>query len=189
MADENQQLTPVDQKASKGGGKGKTVTVIIIVIVVIVLLGVGGYFLRNYFVEKTAEVILETGVDADVDVDGDTTTFSNESGTTEIEQSSTWPSDIPSSIPKYSDGKIVSSMTNTDKTMGMSWTVNIEGTSKSAFTEYLSDLASAGYAPTSNTDMGDAVIANHENDTHSILASYNGEDSAVSLIISENYTP
>ena len=187
MADETQQPAPVDQEAPKGGGKGKTVTVIIIVIVVIVLLGVGGYFLRNYFAEETAEKILESGTGVDVEIDGDTTTLSDEDGTLEHTETSTWPSDAPSDIPKYTDGKIESVVTNTDNELGTAWYVTVEGTDDIAVGKYSEDLISAGYASSSSTSADDFLMVSHDNGTNSITLSFTPSDETLVIMISENY--
>lgn len=127
---ENQQEAPASTNSNPAPTPKKGMNagiIILIVILVLVALGIGGCFIaKNYVTKKIGDV--STG---NLKI-GDTTV--------NVDENQTWPSDLASSVPKFSGGKIQ----GTSKT-GNTWIVVIENATEADYTSYKKALENAGW--------------------------------------------
>lgn len=92
-------------------------TIIIIVVVVLATLSIGGYLVSRFLLKKVAEQITEsliegaTGgkVDIDSEAEGEDISIETKNGLYLMTSDNEWPSDMPSSVPEFSYGKIKAS--------------------------------------------------------------------------------
>jgi len=169
----------------KKAGGNKAVTIVIVVIVILGALGIAGYFgvryLLNRASEEVAEEIFESSFGGDVDLDysEDGATLETEEGTTTMGSSANWPSDMPSSVPKYTEGNITYSSTTTD-----GWNMMFEEIGSDSLDFYKAALEDKGWiivASTNSATSGNSLQA--ENDTYDlyILAFEEGENASMTV--------
>ncbi len=171
MAEDNKEKTTAPAPApEKKSGSNKALTVVIIVIVVLAALGAAGYFGVRYLLnragEEVAEGIFESAIDGEVDFDysEDGATIETEEGTASTGSKAAWPSDMPSSVPKYDEGNLTYSST----TIG-GWNLMYEEIGSTSLDSYKSALVDKGWtivADSSSTVSGNTLQA--ENDSYDL---------------------
>jgi len=138
MAEE--QTKPAPKKMS-------TATIAIIVVVALVVLGGGGYISRmlsRKAAEKTAENLIKNATGADVDVNGEDVKVTSKDGSVESSKTKTWPTDMPTDVPKFTLGSITETMKMTIGN-GQSWTVSFSSIKTGAFETYCDTLKQNGF--------------------------------------------
>jgi len=181
---------PTAQAPEKKSGGNKTLTVVIIVVAILGVLGVAGYFGVRYLLNRTGEEItegiLESTTDGDVDLDynEDGGTVTTEDGTTSVGSSAEWPSDIPSSVPKYTEGNITYSSTTTD-----GWSMMYEEIGSTSLASYKSSLEDKGWTIISSTDATSGNSIQAENGTYDlyIIAFEEGETATLTVTKKSDY--
>ena len=190
MTEENgEAIKPVAPAPEKKTGSNKTMTVVIIVIVVLAALGVTGYYGVRYLFHKAGEKVGEelvenalessTGGNVDYDYDDDGATLESEDGTTSVGSKAEWPSDMPSSVPKYSSGEITYSSTTAE-----SWYLMYENINSADLTSYKSALEEAGWeiVTTSNsTNSGESIQAENSSYELYIMAFVEGKSATLTV--------
>lgn len=193
MADEIKTEAPRDSassisSSSSGGGKSKAGLIIIIVLVVVVILGVAGYAVSKYVGRKIGENLTEgifsaaTGGKVDVNTKDNSVKISDESGSMEL-GSSTWPSSMPSEVPKYTGGKITYSSAETTNKI---WSVGFEEVPTNAYDTYKSALTGAGWTVSSETDIGLVKTGIFEKGSWTLNFSVDPESKGATLGVTEN---
>ena len=97
--------------------------------------------------EKTSEKMIEKslGEDAEVDIDKDKVTIQTEEGTFTTDASGTsWPDEIPSDVPQFDHGDIISVSTQ-DMAGSKSWVVMYEEVAPKALEKYKEELEAKGF--------------------------------------------
>ena len=188
MAEEIKTSAPAPAPApEKKSGGNKAVTVIVIVVVIMAVLGAAGYFGVRYLLnragEEVAEGIFESAVDGEVDLDysEDGATIETEDGTTSTGSKAEWPSDIPSSVPKYTDGDLTYSST----TIG-GWNLMYEEIKSTSLDSYKSALEDKGWTIVANSSS--AVSGNSlqaENDSYDLYVLAFEEGKTATLTVTE----
>lgn len=184
MADEMQQQP--NQPAQPSSGGSNTTKIVIIILVIVAVLGVAGYLLSSYLArragEKLAEGLIGAATNGQVDVsdNGDSVSFKDESGSMQIGDSAKWPSDMPSVVPKYSDGTIKASSKSTVN--GTGWTVIIEGTSQDKFNAYKTAVEAAGWKNSATVNAG-ADIATYEKDNYTLSVAFDPSSNGLNLTV------
>jgi len=183
--------TPTESVGKKKSGGNKAMTVIIIVILVLGALGAAGYYGVRYLLnragEKVAEGIIESNIGGDVEYnyDEDGATLETEDGTTQVGSAAEWPSDIPSSVPKYTEGKISYTATTEE-----GWDVMYEEIRSSSLDSYKSSLKDKGWtivATSNSAASGNSLQA--ENDTYDLylMAFEEGKTATLSVTKKSDY--
>jgi len=144
MAEESSQVkTPETPPTSSGSAAptgplrgNKVVLIIVIVVVVLAVLSFVGWYFAKRAISKV------TGVTGNA--------YSYTSGTDTISagESTVWPKDIPSTIPKFDKGTIKGSA-YIDKT----WTITIEGVTAADLEAYKQTLKSGGWTISGEADV------------------------------------
>lgn len=183
---EEQPTTP----SSSGDSKGASGTrIAIIVIIAIAVVGIGGWLISRYVLNKVAETATEgilseiTGGDVDVDSSGNTASISSEDGSFSMTANNEWPTDMPTEVPKFTAGEIDGSAKSTSEEKS-SWTVSFTKVIAGAYDNYVQTLLSAGWSETSAISS-DAKMSNMENDRYYLILTINETDQTGSLIVSE----
>jgi hypothetical protein len=187
MAD---QQTPLPQptQGSKKGSK-TAVTIIIIVIAVLAILSIGGYlisrFVLNKVAEKTTESLIEGATGSKVDIDSEGEDFSIESGddSYSMTSKSEWPSDMPSSVPEFTYGKIGTS-TKSSSGDDIGWSIYFIEVESGAYDSYTAALENAGWSETGNMSSGGNQISNMENSQYYLIFTYDANENSGSLTVS-----
>jgi len=166
---------------------GGAATVIIIVLVVLVALGVGGYFVSKFVVQKSAEKLTEgflgaaTGGNVDITNGGQGVDYSNEDSSLSIGQSAQWPSDMPTSVPEFTYGTPIMS----SKLSEGSWSVLFEEVSADAQTKYTADLDAQGWVPEGESiDAGVAQIIQMTNGNYILSVAFDRTSKGATLTVS-----
>ncbi|MFA5157945.1 MAG: hypothetical protein WC451_02025 [Patescibacteria group bacterium] len=170
--------------------KSNATTVIIIVVVALVVLGVGGYFVSRYIARKAAEKLTEgiisagTGGKVNVDSSNNSVSISGDGESISVGENATWPSDMPSDVPKYSKGKITSS-SKIDNENLKSWSVVVAETSQSDFTAYKASVVAAGWK--SDYESTSVIeIAQYTKGDYSLSAAYDASSSGATVTVTKN---
>ena len=187
MAD--QQAPAPQQTQSSNKGSKTAVTIIIIVVVVLAILSIGGYlvsrFLLNKVAEQTTESLIEgvTGGKVDIDSEGEDVSIETEDGSYSMTGDNEWPSDMPSSVPEFSYGKIEASSKSSsgDST---NWSVSFTDVKSDAYDSYTSELEKSGWSETGNISSGGSQIANMENSEYYLIFTYDANENSGSLVVS-----
>jgi hypothetical protein len=124
--------------------------------------------------EKAAEEALEqaTGGNAKVDLDnkGNVEITTNE-GTIKT-GGNEWPKQIPSDVPRFTDGKIVSVVENTENDQGKGIFVGIEDAGLDAADKYKSELEKAGWSMDISSNTPESVMFSVKKDNRMITVSF-----------------
>lgn len=186
---DDQVTTPAATSAAPAKKKN-AVTIIIIVVAVLVVFGIVGTLVGRYIGrkagEKIAEGIISAGTGGKVDVDTSNNSISVSGGGESISvgENSTWPSTMPNEVPRYSEGKIVSS-SKVDNEDLKSWTVVVGETDQADFDSYKNSLVSAGWK--SEYESSDVLqILQFVQGEYSLSAAFDSSASSVTLTVSKN---
>jgi len=161
----------------------KSNTALIIILVILVVLGVGGYLISKFVINKVAEKGAETLIGAatggkvDVDTSNNSVTFKDGDNSIEV-NGGTWPADMPA--PKYSSGKVEAS-TKLGSGTDQGWSVTISGTSQAQFDTYKSELGSAGW--TQSTDSLGEAFLQYSKDKYDLTAVFDSSSNGVSITV------
>ncbi|MCX6812055.1 MAG: hypothetical protein NTW79_00310 [Candidatus Berkelbacteria bacterium] len=189
MPEETSQASaaPASPNSSLSGKKNNSAVIIIIVVVGILVLGTAGYFVRRWIVRKAADKVASgilsaaTGGSVSVDSNNNSASISSNGSSSTIGDNATWPSTMPSSVPKYSDGKITMS-TKTDNDSGKSWSVIIGETNVDQFNAYKVKILAIGWRSVSETNFG-AQIDSYENDSYDLSLTFDPSSNGVSIAV------
>jgi hypothetical protein len=172
---------PSSTSAPAGGKKSNSTTIIIIVVVVVVILGVGGYLLQNYLARKTAESILSSTTGSAVSVSDNGVSVSSGSATVATGDKATWPSTMPSDVPKFGSGNILG--VTTDTTTGY-WTVTYENcTDSAAGTKYVAALIAAGWTQTATYDANNSIVRSMEKGQYILNLTFSSQDKGANITV------
>lgn len=159
---ENTNQSKTEQKAAtkekvasevpeKTPGKSKGCLIAVIIgLVLIVLLAVGSYVVGKVFLGK-AKNSLESAVSAgtagkvSLDTEKGSLRVTENGQTLEVGTKNSWPSNMPSDVPKYSSGEIQSASTF-DNATSKTWAVMIAKTDESSYKAYDNALSSGGWS-------------------------------------------
>jgi len=177
-------------EATKTTKKSNKTWLIVILIVVVLLIGlsVGGYFASKYVFNKAGEGLVEkviesgTGGKVDIDTNNKDITVKTDEGTFNAGESVSWPSDMPSDVPKFSYGKIT--MATKISTDPKGWSIIISDVQPSNFTDYQNKLKAAGWTEVGSTQFGVSLIQMEKNNLDLNLT-YEESSKGASLSISE----
>jgi len=150
--------------------KSNATTVIIIIVVAVVVLGVAGVLISRWLARRAADKIASGIIGAATD--------SNVSVSSQ--GSASWPSTMPSDVPKYTKGKIT--MSASSSSSSKSWSVIISDTSESDYTAYKASLESAGWTNTSTASFG-ADIAAYEKGSYDLALTFDPSSKGVSITV------
>ena len=171
--------------AAGGGKKNNSTTIIIIVVAALVVLGVGGYLISRWLAqraaEKTASALLSagTGSNANVSDNGNSVSVSNGEGSAQIGESAKWPSDMPSSVPELTAGKI--GLASSDKA-NKSWAVTASNINQSDFDAYKAKILAAGWTSTGTVSSG-ASYEEYENASYTLTLVFDSSASTLSISV------
>ena len=183
---------PATTATSGGGKKSSNTTLIVVIVVIVIALAAGGYFVRNYLAEKAGEKIAEgliessTGGKVDVDANGNSVTFKDDNGTTQVGDKTVWPSTMPSIVPEFTAGKLTMA-SKTDTVDYKGWSVTASDTTQAEFDAYRAKLVSGGWKMEYETNFG-ASIVEYSKDTYKLTATYDPTSSGISIAVNEDST-
>ena len=167
--------------------KNKTLVIVVIIISVLVLLGIGGYFISAFVINKIGgslvENVVEKGTGGNVKVDtktGSAELKTNE-GSINVGSSAQWPSDLPSDVPKFSVGKITMSTKVT--TVPKGWSVLISDVTENDVTNYKNNLIAKGWVEESSASFGVSFVQLTKGNLNITLA-YDGSSKGLSMTVS-----
>lgn len=187
---DGQTPAPAASPAPAPAKKSNATTVIIIIVVVLVVLGVGGVLVSRYIARKAGEKLAEgiisagTGGKVNVDSSNNSVSISGDGESISIGENATWPSDMPSDVPKYSKGKITSS-SKVDNENLKSWSVVIGETSQIDFTAYKASVVAAGWK--SDYESTSVIeIAQYTKGDYSLSAAYDASSSGATITVTKN---
>lgn len=162
---------------------------IAVVVVVVVVLAFVGYYLSRKASEYAAETLLESAAGGEVDVStsGDTTTVTTADGTSSVSESTQWPSDMPSIVPKFTYGTIESSAKTTISGL-TGWTVNLKSVTDGAADKYKTDLTNAGWTEDTSMSSEGSELIMMTKDGYSITVGIETSDKTASLVVSQEAT-
>lgn len=160
---EEQKTTITETPAGGGGNKNRNI--ILIVVGAIIVLGIVGTLLGGgsgwgdkageRMGKKLAEKILEQqyGGDVDIDSDGESISIKTDKGTFSAGEKTSWPSDMPSDVPKLTSGTIIMAGSTIDTPAGSGWQVAASNVSASDVAEYQEALRAKGWVSAADSGM------------------------------------
>lgn len=170
--------------------KNNATTIIIIVVAAVVVLGVAGTLVSRYIARKAGEKLAEgiisagTGGAVNVDSSNNSVTISGNGESISVGENATWPSTMPSDVPKYSKGKITSS-SKVDNENLKSWSVLVSETNQADFTAYKASLVSAGWkSEYESTDI--LQISQYTKGDYSLSSAFDSSSGGVTLTVTKN---
>lgn len=124
--------------------------------------------------EKASEKAIEQAVggNAKVDLDnkGNVEVTTNE-GTFKT-GSNEWPGQIPSDVPRFTEGEIISVVESTEEDQGKGIFVGIENASIDAADKYKSELEKAGWTISMSSNTAEAVMFSAQKNNSVVTASF-----------------
>lgn len=135
-----------DPNPSSGSGSSKVAIIIIVVVVVLILIGVAGWYVARRTIGKV------TGIT------GSSYQYSSGSDTISAGESVSWPTEIPSYVPKFESGTIKGTA-HIDAT----WTVTFTYVSSDEVNAYKQTLKDNGWKISAELDNTDLISYNAEN--------------------------
>ena len=187
VSDKSTESTSTTSVPAKSGSKAWIW--IVVVVVVIAILGIAGYYLSLRASEYAAETLLEgaAGGEVDVSTSGDTTTVTTAEGTSSVSESTQWPSDMPSFVPKFTYGTVESSAKTTISGL-TGWTVNLKSVTDGAVAKYKADLTTAGWTEDTSMSSEGSELIMMTRDDYSITVGVETSDKTASLVVSQEAT-
>jgi hypothetical protein len=175
-----------------GSGKKSNTSVIVIVVVVVAVLAVLG-FVGNWVMgrvtkkvgETAAEKLIGAATGSDVDVSDNGVSVKSTAGSFSASESKTWPSDMPTAIPKLSGGEI-DTVSTLNISGNKSWTVAYNSVKEADFTDYTGSLKSAGWTESLSSSSGGESLGMYTKDKYSINVTFNSTESTATLTVTEN---
>lgn len=175
-------------KIAIGCGIGCVVLIIILVIVSIF----GAALIRKAIPEGTGPEFMEnwlessiedgTGGSADVNIDENKWTFTDDNGETSMEygEGVELPSDFPSDVPVYSGATVTGKTTSTDGST-VSFSTDDSVSKVSSF--YKKELEDEGWTEISTYESTDSIVLSYEKDEQQLSLSIYGDSSGTSFVI------
>lgn len=171
---------------NKDTNSNKNKNILIIVGVAVVALVVVGYVFSGFWGRKVGENMAENilgdqlGGDVDIDSSDGSVSIKTDKGTFSAGTGSSWPSDMPSDIPKLTAGKIT--MSGSVAIGGTGWQVVASDVSENDFNSYHSSLKSNGWVDVGVIDFGLGIIQMTKGKTDLVIT-HNKEDNSFSLTV------
>lgn len=124
--------------------------------------------------EEAAEKAIEqaTGGEAKVDLDNNGSVEVTTSEGTLKTGSNEWPKQIPSDVPRFTDGEIISVVQSTDEDQGKGIFVGIENASIDAADKYKSELEKAGWTIGMSSKTPEAVMFSAQKNNRVVTVSF-----------------
>lgn len=124
--------------------------------------------------EKAAEKAIEqaSGGNAKVDLDNEGNVEIKTSEGTLKTGSNEWPKQIPSDVPRFTDGKIISVVESTENDQGKGIFVGIENAGIDAADTYKSELEKAGWSMVLSSKTPEAVMYSAQKDKRLVTVSF-----------------
>lgn len=123
---------------------------------------VTGRFVSEETGEKITENIIEeaieneTGGDVDVEIDANNDEgsihFEDEDSSLDISSDQEWPDEIPSYIPEFKYGEMISNVYSGSGTEGEGWVLGFQEVGNSAFDDYKDELEGKGWTVATETE-------------------------------------
>ena len=136
--------------------------------------------------EKATEKMIEKSIgnDANVDIDDEKVTIKTEEGTfTTDANTNSWPDNISNDIPEFKYGEIIS-VTTQEMDEGNGWMIIFEEVSKTALSDYQTELKKKGFKITNMTTYGTGgMISAHKDKL--IVTIISGDDNATVSVSAE----
>jgi hypothetical protein len=159
---------------------------VVLVVSVAALVGCG----KKGASEKLAEGMMEKGLEratgGDVDLDlgggGDDVTIKTEEGTTVMSETTEWPSDMFTELPKFTYGaveRVTRSRNNQNAEHSM--TVWITGVEEGAIEKYAKDLEGAGWESQMSIASGQGGMISAQKGNLGLTVAYNYEEKTAAL--------
>jgi hypothetical protein len=106
--------------------------------------------------EKMTEQVLKhaAGKDVDVEIQGDKVQIADKDSRTEMTETTTWPSDLTSDVPKFTGGRITRVVKTHEQTGSWTYNIYLEGFSGDDIQNYENALKENGWQ-TDRMQMGD----------------------------------
>jgi len=180
MADTKKEVTKTVEKtatetsttAPKKSNTGLIVAIILIVLIVLPALGFGAFW---FFVGRKIDKAVDDFENGEVNF-----TVDGEDYSLDTSENASWPDSMPSFVPKFTDGTIV-----TSGRLGDLWTVEIEGATKDQALAYRNALAAAGWTVEENVEISEMISFGAAKDNYSLmLAQTVDEDGKRTTILS-----
>ena len=191
MAEEENASAPAAAPGKSGGSSKNTAVILIIVVIVAVL--VAGSLVVKWAVGRAAkkvgeaatEKLLEGATGSDVDINGENVKVQSGDNSASLNQSKTWPSDMPSVVSKLSGGEI-DSVSTLNISGNKSWTIAYKSVKESEYTDYTSSLKSDGWTESLSSSTGGESSGMYSKDKYSISITFDSANSEASLTVTEN---
>lgn len=153
--------------AKKKTPVGLIIAIVVIVLVVLSALGIGAFTL---FVGKKVNDAFNDG-EASVNLGGEDVSLN-------VNEGQKWPDTMPSSVPKFTKGTIVSS-----GKFGEAWTVAFSGVTKADVTAYRATMAAAGWEMTDSIEYEGALSYTGTKNNYSVMLTYTSDDGEDSFLL------
>ena len=197
--EENKSAPPAgeaQQTAPPADKKGNKTLLIVggIVVVLVIVGGIAAYFVMNALKDEVEETIAEevtegllessTGGDVDVEIDEDegSYTWETEDGSATVGTTQEWPDDIPSDIPEFTYGDIVSQFSLSEGEES-GWNLGFSDADNDAVDQYQSDLEADGWEISATMTSGTVQMVTAEKGTYTVSCSCDSDDGSCAVII------
>ncbi len=183
---------PASSASTTSGSGGKNTTIIVIIVVIVAVLVAGGLVVKwavgraaKKVSEAATEKLLEGATGSDVDINGENVKVQSGDNSASLNQSKTWPSDMPSVVSKLSGGEI-DSVSTLNISGNKSWTIAYKSVKESEYTDYTSSLKSDGWTESLSSSTGGESSGMYSKDKYSISITFDSANSEASLTVTEN---
>ncbi len=160
--------------------------VMVLAVSVAVLVGCGKKGASEKLAEGMMEKTLESATGGDVDLDlgggGKDVTIKTEEGTTTMSETTEWPTDMFTDVPKFTYGKVERvhrTRNNQNDEQGM--TIWITGVEDGAVEKYSKDLEGAGWQSQMSIASGEGGLVTAQKGNLGLTVAYNNEDRTAAL--------
>jgi len=180
----------VSEDVKPKSGNKTLVIVLVIVGVLIVISGISYYAFSKYISNKLSEGIAEdilstaTGGAVDYDSNSGNVTIKSDEGTYQYGETTEWPSDMPSVVPKFTYGNIsYSSKYDTDGNTG--WSIAFTDVDSDAADAYRSDLTAKGWTGEDSVSVDSLQTFTMENGQWEIYVMVDNSSNEASITVSQ----
>lgn len=147
----------------------RVINILVLLVMALSMVAVG-YSLTRKAPEKAIESA--SGGQVKVEQNNGGVTVKTDQGTFQAGSIYEWPAQIPSDVPKFSYGKIISVVqNNTADSKGIS--VGIENATGDAFDNYKGDLQNAGWSIETTSQSKDVFVISATKEKRSVVATFN----------------
>lgn len=166
-----------ETKATEEKGKGKFPKALIIVLAV-----VGGLFLLGFVLMAGTSMFVGSQILKNVGVTskdgGKSVTIGSGNEQITVSDTQKWPDTMPSSVPKFTAGKITAAARFNDV-----WTISAEEVTSADFDKYVATLKSAGYTIDDTMDINGMKTASGIKNGYRVGVTYVEENGNKSILI------